>query len=117
MKKTKKTSNQCDECNNTFNHEPNIIGNSEEPIIICNNCYQKQYPEETFGLASETSTREQAIIWWNNITYGKKQHLIIENLGHQRALTKLTGREIEEIWKNQLPLEERESYYGMYKPN
>lgn len=35
--------NTCDECNKPFNHEPNIIGNSEEPIIMCNTCYTINY--------------------------------------------------------------------------
>lgn len=48
------------------------------------------------------STRNQAIAWWNSITYGKKQHLIIENLGHKRALTNLTGRELEEIYNKEV---------------
>lgn len=36
----------CDECKNTFIEEPNTIGNSEEPIIMCNKCYDENYGED-----------------------------------------------------------------------
>ena len=66
----------------------------------------------------DKSTREQALAWWNGITYGKKQHLIIENLGHEKALSRLTGREIEEIWRKENKIDEDlEIWYNVHKPN
>lgn len=44
---------QCDECIKTFNEEPNIIGNSEEPIIMCNECYNKEYGVHTPDFSDE----------------------------------------------------------------
>lgn len=67
----------------------------------------------------DKSTREQALAWWNGITYGKKQHLIIENLGHEKALSRLTGREIEEIWRKETfyTLEETKENIKKFKSN
>ncbi len=67
----------------------------------------------------DKSTREQALAWWNGITYGKKQHLIIENLGHEKALSRLTGREIEEIWLKETfyTLEETKENIKKFKSN
>lgn len=41
------------------------------------------------------STREQAIEWWNTVTY---KGLIISKYFNGRRSHTLTGREIEEIW-------------------
>ncbi len=67
----------------------------------------------------DKSTRKQAMTWWNGITYGKKQHLIIENLGHEKALSRLTGREIEEIWLKETfyTLEETKENIKKFKSN
>ena len=71
----------------------------------------------------ETSTRELALAWWNNLKDLDFTDMFVEtkcsytmhHFGHERNYNSLTGREIEEIWKNQLPLAEREFYYGLYK--
>lgn len=67
-------------------------------------------------LDEETSTRQLALAWWNQL------HILVKMKHAQNYFTRddsinLTGREIEEIWKSELPLEERESYYGIYKSN
>lgn len=73
------------------------------------------------GKPKEKSTRELALEWWNSLPYFGSGNKLgrngLSNKHYQKQSDYLTGREIEEIWKNQLPLEERESYYGMYKPN
>jgi len=30
---------QCDDCGKIFSEEPNMIGNSEEPDVVCDECY------------------------------------------------------------------------------
>jgi len=35
--------NVCDECGYIFSGEPNIIGNSEELVVICDACYDEYY--------------------------------------------------------------------------
>jgi len=50
----------------------------------------------------ESSTREQAIAWWNNLSPYDEQHSLREKyFGYERLTSSLTGREIEEIWKNE----------------
>lgn len=61
---------------------------------------QKQYPEETFGLASEI-TREQALAWWTDLQFGKKCFFRTKYHPQERQLSSLTGREIEEIWRKE----------------
>lgn len=34
---------QCDECGKMFSEEPHLIGNSEEPRVICDECYKLRY--------------------------------------------------------------------------
>lgn len=77
----------------------------------------------------ETSTREIALTWWNNLPFNSsnttisKQHFYDKYFVNGNMFTPaqnyspLTPIEIEEIWKIELPLEERENYYGIYKPN
>jgi hypothetical protein len=58
---------------------------------------QKQYSEETFGLASETTTREQAIAYFNSLP-SVDQQMLTDRYFNERHKQSLTGREIEEIW-------------------
>lgn len=68
-------------------------------------------------------TMPQALSWWNQLTFEDKFYRVISWLKSQNRDTTerhpddLTNIEILEIWKNQLSLEERESYYGIYKSN
>jgi hypothetical protein len=63
-----------------------------------------KYPEETYGFASELSTREQAIAWWNQLSDEKQidlQYLHNSPCRHPLNAIGLTGREIEEIWRKE----------------
>ena len=136
-----KTNETCKKCGgickpskgilNIHNIQTNDLNKEFETKLVdclkcesCGHSWIPEYPKETFDLSSKTSTKEQALIWWNGITYGKKQHLIIENLGHEKALSRLTGREIEEIWNQEMQRQEfilEDKLFGgeksNYKPN
>jgi hypothetical protein len=77
----------------------------DEEIPNNANVMQAIYEEETFGLASEKSTRELALEWWNNLDYATRQ-TNVENSNLHDAKTRsplcLTGREIEEIWRKEI---------------
>lgn len=73
---------------------------------------QKQYPEETFGLASETTTREQALAYFNSLPSDDQQMLTYRYF-NERHRQSLTGREIEEIWRKECNQIEDE----VFKPN
>ena len=58
-----------------------------------------------------TSTREQALEWWNNLSPYDEQHSLREKyFGNDRMTSSLTGREIEEIWRAETKWE-KESHY------
>jgi hypothetical protein len=60
---------------------------------------KKEFPEETFGLSSEKSTRELAMEWINSFPNEDKQMLATRY--YSRSFKSLTGREIEEIWRKE----------------
>lgn len=65
-------------------------------------------------MKTNKTTRELAIEWWNKLDSSIKEMLASAyNKGFSYKL--LSGYLIENIWKNELPLEVRESYYGAYK--
>lgn len=64
-----------------------------------------KHSEKTFGLASEKSTRQQAIEWWNSLSQEKQidlQYLHKSPCRHPLNAIGLTGREIEEIWRKEV---------------
>lgn len=83
---------------------------------ICNICGKEKNGVST-GLCNHCGrfgkrTRELALEWWaslNEETQIDLQYQYKSPCRHPLNAVGLTGREIEEIWKNELPLEERES--------
>jgi len=84
-----------------------------------------KYGNITAGKEVEKSTRELAFEWWhklpNNYTGISKGGLAHKHgFGNKRSHYDLTGREIEEIWKNEIQVKElRDSYHNAeyLKPN
>lgn len=70
---------------------------------------------------TKDTLRTTALVWWNNLPFDSTNNVSKTSYCAyyygERNYQSLTGSEIEEIWKNDLPLEERENYYGIYKPN
>lgn len=55
----------------------------------------------------ETSTREKALAWWNELSQEKQidlQHIHRSPSRHPLNAIGLTGREIEEIWRKENPI-------------
>ena len=73
----------------------------------------------------DESTREQAITWWDSLSdisiqMPSKSHLCKVYHGDMRIHKSLTGREIEEIWKNEVQVKELSNAYHnveYLKPN
>ena len=68
----------CDNCNKPFNNEPNIIGNSKEPIVMCNICYSKEYLDNTINIkpVKESWNREEvAELLFKALTEGAKMNM------------------------------------------
>jgi hypothetical protein len=68
-----------------------------------------KYPEETYGFASELSTREQALAWWSNLPFNSSNNVsktsyckkYYGNFTLARTYDTLTDKEIEEIWRKE----------------
>jgi hypothetical protein len=68
-----------------------------------------KYPEETYGFASELSTREQAIVWWNNLpVWGNPSKNYYMGLYYSDDT--VTAERIEKIWRK----ETQEQQYSIY---
>lgn len=66
----------------------------------------QKYNSDIWVILPETSTREQALAWWNSLSdisiqMPSKSHLCKVYHGDMRIHKSLTGREIEEIWKKE----------------
>jgi hypothetical protein len=73
---------------------------------------------------NETSTRHQALVWWNNLNTGDKEAYCLSyrlNKYSERSINyhSLTSREIEEIWLKEMQniSEERTIEQHSYKTN
>ena len=71
--------------------------------IKCESCGHSWIPE--------TSTKEQALAWWNSIKSKNKKQLLCQSYRFSAGLQgtsfhSLTGREIEEIWRNEVQIPE-----------
>ena len=71
---------------------------------------------------NEKTTRQQAMAWWNKLKYDSPIHLeFYAKKYFQRDWDTLTGREIEEIWKNEVQVKELSNTYHnaeyLKKPN
>lgn len=85
----------------------------------------QKYNSDIWVILPETSTREQALAWWNSLSdisiqMPSKSHLCKVYHGDMRIHKSLTGREIEEIWKNEVQVKELSNVYHnaeYLKPN
>jgi hypothetical protein len=74
---------------------------------------EKEFPEETFGLSSEKSTRELAAKWFSSKTY-LEQHAFSDKYFGSRNPSLLTIEQVEEIWKKEFS-HHTDEYFS--KPN
>lgn len=117
--------NQCRECGgngkpskgimNFHNIQTQDLSKEFETKVLdcikCESCGHSWVPEKSKSLGKTSdeieksrSTRKQAILWWNTMNGTFKQR----NLGLKYYSNRdfLTGREIEEIWKNEVQVPE-----------